>query len=65
MTGPVLAGVMFVVLLVFIGLRMPIAIALFTVGAIGMSYLTSFEQLLIWLEAAPVGHTANITPASP
>ena len=59
MTGPVLAGVMFVVLLVFIGLRMPIAIALFTVGAIGMSYLTSFEQLLIWLEAAPVGRTAS------
>lgn len=59
MTGPVLAGVMFVVLLAFIGLRMPIAIALFLVGAIGMTYLTSFEQLLIWLEAAPVGRTAS------
>ena len=59
MTGPVLALVMFVVLLVFIGLRMPIAIALFTVGAIGMAYITSFEQLLIWLEAAPVGRTAS------
>ena len=59
MTGPVLALVMFGVLLVFIGLRMPIAIALFMVGAIGMACLTSFEQLLIWLEAAPVGRTAS------
>ncbi len=59
MTGPALAGSLFVVLLIFIGLRMPIAIALFMVGAIGMTMETSFEQLLIWLEAAPVGRTAS------
>jgi C4-dicarboxylate transporter DctM subunit len=59
MTGPALAGSLFVVLLIFIGLRMPIAIALFMVGAIGMTMETSFEQLLIWVEAAPVGRTAS------
>lgn len=59
MSGPELALLMFVVLLVFIGLRMPIAIALFLVGAIGMASLLSFEQLLIWLETAPVGRTAS------
>jgi C4-dicarboxylate transporter DctM subunit len=59
MIGPALAGSLFVVLLIFIGLRMPIAIALFMVGAIGMTMETSFDQLLIWLEAAPVGRTAS------
>ncbi len=59
MSGPQLALLMFVVLLGFIALRMPIGIALFVVGAIGMASLTSFEQLLIWLEAAPVGRTAS------
>ena len=59
MGGPELAIFMFAVLLVFICLRMPIAMALFLVGAIGMVLLTSFEQLLVWLEGAPVGRTAS------
>ena len=59
MSGTELAMLMFVVLLAMIALRMPVAIALFAVGAIGMVQLTSFDQLLIWLEAAPVGRTAS------
>ena len=59
MDGTVLASVMFAVLIALIALRMPIAIALFLVGAVGMVNLTSFDQLLIWLEAAPVGRTAS------
>ena len=59
MTGPELAIAMFVVLLALIALRMPVAIALFVVGAVGMTYLTSFGQLLTWLEGAPVGRTAS------
>ena len=59
MSGPELATAMFVVLLVLIGLRMPIAVALFVVGAVGMIELTSFGQFLVWLEGAPVGRTAS------
>ena len=59
MDGTVLASIMFAVLIALIALRMPIAIALFLVGAVGMVSLTSFDQLLIWLEAAPVGRTAS------
>lgn len=59
MDGTLLAGIMFVVLIALIAVRMPIAIALFTVGAAGMVILTSFEQLLVWLEGAPVGRTAS------
>ncbi|MDP6109598.1 MAG: TRAP transporter large permease [Rhodospirillales bacterium] len=59
MSGPELAVLMFAVLLGLIILRTPIAIAMFAVGAVGMAQLTSFEQLLIYLEAAPVGRTAS------
>jgi C4-dicarboxylate transporter DctM subunit len=59
MSGPDLAILMFFVLLGLIVLRTPIAIAMFIVGAIGMAQLTSFSQLLIFLEAAPVSRTAS------
>jgi len=59
MSGPDLAVLMFFVLLGLIVLRTPIAIAMFIVGAIGMAQLTSFSQLLIFLEAAPVSRTAS------
>ena len=59
MSGPDLAVLMFAVLLALIALRMPIAIALFVVGAVGMIHITSFEQFLVWLEGAPVGRTAS------
>lgn len=59
MSGPDLAVLMFAALLALIALRMPVAIALFAVGAVGMIHVTSFEQFLVWLEGAPVGRTAS------
>ena len=59
MNGPELAIVMFFVLLGLIILRMPIAIAMFSVGAVGMAILIGVPQLLSFLESAPVSRTAS------
>ena len=49
----------FVVMLLLIVLRMPIAIAMLVTGAFGFAYLTSWDALLNYMKDAPVSRVAN------
>jgi C4-dicarboxylate transporter DctM subunit len=59
MSGIELGGLLFVVCIVLIALRMPVAVAMFVVGAIGFVLLSSWSAFLSFLNTAPFGRVSN------
>jgi tripartite ATP-independent transporter DctM subunit len=59
MSGIALGGVLFVVCIVLIALRMPVAVAMFVVGAIGFVLLSGWSAFLGFLNTAPFGRVSN------
>jgi C4-dicarboxylate transporter DctM subunit len=59
MSGIELGGTLFVVCIVLIALRMPVAVAMFVVGAIGFVLLSGWSAFLGFLNTAPFGRVSN------
>ncbi|HEX6014664.1 MAG TPA: TRAP transporter large permease, partial [Geminicoccaceae bacterium] len=61
MSGLVLAGLSFAVMLVLLALRMPIAIAMFSCGSVGYVLLAGWQPYLAYLETTPYYVLSNYT----
>ena len=59
MTGIELGGLLFLVCIVLIALRMPVAVAMFVVGAVGFVALSSWSAFLSFLNSAPFSRVSN------
>ncbi|MCG6875111.1 MAG: TRAP transporter large permease [Betaproteobacteria bacterium] len=59
MSGIGVGGLLFVVCIVLIALRMPVAIAMFVVGAFGFVVLAGWSAFLAFLNTAPFGRVSN------
>jgi len=59
MSGIELGGLLFVVCIVLIALRMPVAVAMFAVGAVGFVALSSWSAFLGFLNTAPFSRVSN------